>query len=52
LFGRIFAYRQNPDLLSDPRARERLLREIRPVENQLEGYRPSSALARLAGEGD
>jgi len=52
VFARIFAYRQNPDLLSDPRARDRLFRDIRPVGNALEGYEPSYALTKVIGEAE
>jgi len=52
VFGRIFAYRQNPDLMSDPRARDRLFRDIRPDGNVLEGYEPSYALTRIVGEAE
>ena len=52
IFGRIFAYRKNPDLLSDPRARERLFRDVRPVGNALEGYEPSYAWTKIVGEAE
>ena len=46
----IFLYRKNPDLLSDPKAYERLLRKMRPVGNKLDGYIPSHALTQVIGE--
>ncbi|WP_169053567.1 RNA ligase [Alteraurantiacibacter aquimixticola] len=52
IFSYLFAYRQNPDLLSDGKAREKLMREIRPTGNVLEGYEPSSALTHIIGDAE
>lgn len=52
LFGRIFAYRKNPDMLSDPKSRERLFRDIRPDGNVLAGYEPSYAWTKIVGEAE
>lgn len=39
-------------LLDDPKARNIILRDLRPTLNQLEGYTPSFALSRTIGSGD
>jgi RNA ligase len=44
----IFLHRRDPDLLSDRRTRERLLRDIRPTGDLLPGYEPSFAIRRVA----
>lgn len=44
----LFAYRRNPDLLGDGKARQALLRDIKPKANELTGYRASFALQRIA----
>lgn len=44
----IFAYRRDPDLLGDAKARQALLRDVKPKANELPGYRPSFALQRIA----
>ena len=46
----IFKFRQDPDLLKDARIRQRLLKDIRPIANQLEGYQPSYAIQRAVAD--
>lgn len=46
----IFAFRKNPDLASDPKAQDRMFRQIRPVGNHLDGYLPSHALTQVIGD--
>jgi len=46
----LFTYRRNPDLLRDAKARQVLLRDIRPVANVLVGYEPSYAIQRIAAD--
>ena len=52
VFAKLFQYRRDPDLRSDRRSLERLLREVKPRGNVLPGYQPSPAIARMTGEAD
>ena len=47
----LFGYRRSPDLRSDRRAMQNLLRDIRPQGNVLPGYRPSYAVQHVMDDG-
>lgn len=52
IFAKLFFYRRNPDLRSDRRAFEKILREIKPKGNVLPGYTPSATLTRMVGDAE
>lgn len=46
----LYVHRRNPDLLADAKARQGLLRDVRPQGNALAGYEPSYAMRRATDD--